>query len=225
MAARVIIQSAVWYGVFALLLFLPAGTLAWPGAWAFLVEMAAVSLVTGRLLARHDPALLRERLGAPIQQGQSAADKIVLCTLILLIFGWLVLMALDAVRFAWSSVPIALQAVGALAILLCMAIGYRTMRENSFAAPVVRIQAERGHHVITTGPYRHVRHPLYAGALFFFAGTPLLLGSWYGLAAAPVLVALLAIRIVIEERTLLAALDGYADYAARVRYRLIPRVW
>ena len=75
------------------------------------------------------------------------------------------------------------------------------------------------------GPYAHVRHPLYAGAIFSFVGMPLLLGSWYGLALAPVLVALLAVRAVMEEGTLTAELDGYADYAARVRWRLVPFVW
>ena len=129
-------------------------------------------------------------------------------------------MALDAVRFRWSQVPIWVQAVGAVLIALCMYVFYLTFRENTFAAPVVKIQAERGHQVVTTGPYALVRHPMYAGALLLFIGIPLLLGSWYGLAGALVMMALLVTRIVMEERTLTNELPGYREYAARVRWRL-----
>jgi protein-S-isoprenylcysteine O-methyltransferase Ste14 len=129
------------------------------------------------------------------------------------------------VRFAWSSVPGWVQALGALILCVGVWICYRVMRENSFAAPVVKIQKERGQTVISTGPYRYVRHPMYFGALFFFIGTSLLLGSWWGLAFALAIIGLLCIRIPIEEKALRAGLQGYDDYAARVRYRLIPLVW
>ena len=100
-----------------------------------------------------------------------------------------------------------------------------TLRANSYAAPVVKIQKERGHRVVTTGPYAYVRHPMYAGALGFLLGVPLLLGSWWGLAAALALVLVMGFRAVLEERALHAELEGYADYAARVRYRLVPYLW
>jgi protein-S-isoprenylcysteine O-methyltransferase Ste14 len=134
-------------------------------------------------------------------------------------------MPLDAVRFRWSQVPAWAQAIGALLIALCMYLCYLTFRENSYAAPVVKIQRERGHRVVSTGPYAYIRHPMYAGALLFFIGTPLLLGSWWGLLAAPVIAAMLAVRAVLEERTLADELPGYRDYISRVRYRLIPGVW
>ena len=89
----------------------------------------------------------------------------------------------------------------------------------------MKIARERGHRVVSTGPYACVRHPMYAGALLFFIGTPLLLGSWYGLAAVPVLTVVLAARAVMEERMLADELPGYRDYATRVRYRLIPGLW
>jgi protein-S-isoprenylcysteine O-methyltransferase Ste14 len=117
------------------------------------------------------------------------------------------------------------QAIGELILLLSLWIGFWTLRENSFAAPVVKIQEDRGQTVITTGPYRIVRHPLYTGALVFIAGTSLLLGSWWGLIAVPVLAVVLALRIRIEEKALRTGLEGYDDYARRVRYRLIPRAW
>jgi len=133
-------------------------------------------------------------------------------------------MGLDR-RYGWSSVPVGLQALGAIGVFLSVYLGYLTFRENSFASPVVKIQTERAHSVVTTGPYAYVRHPMYAGALFHFVGVPLLLGSWWGLAFLPAFVGLFAIRIGIEERTLRTALKGYDDYAARVRYRIIPWIW
>jgi protein-S-isoprenylcysteine O-methyltransferase Ste14 len=135
------------------------------------------------------------------------------------------LSGLDAVRFGWSFVPPWVQVIGALSVLLSVWIGYRAMRENSFAAPVVKIQKDRGQTIVTTGPYRYVRHPLYGGALLFFVGMPLLLGSWWGLAVVPLLIAALGVRIQIEEKLLRTGLPGYDDYAQRVRYRLIPFVW
>ncbi len=225
MVVRLIVQTLVWFGGMGVLLFLSAGTLNWPGAWIFLAEMVGLSLVAGLLLARHDPALLKERLSPLVQKDQVAADKVLMSLILLLIGVWLVFMALDAVPFGWSSVPAWAQALGALSILLSVCIGYRTMRENSFAGPVVKIQMDRGQMVITTGPYSYVRHPMYFGGLFFFIGTPLLLGSWWGLAFALVITVLLCIRIPIEEKALRAGLEGYDDYAARVRYRLIPLIW
>jgi protein-S-isoprenylcysteine O-methyltransferase Ste14 len=114
---------------------------------------------------------------------------------------------------------------GAVAVALCFYVAFVTFRANTYAAAAVRVQSERGHRVVTDGPYAVVRHPMYAGAILYFLGTPLLLGSWYGLAFMPVFVVLLAARAVMEEGVLTRALDGYPAYAARVRYRLIPYIW
>jgi protein-S-isoprenylcysteine O-methyltransferase Ste14 len=225
MVVKLIVQTFIWYGAMGLVLFTAAGSINWPGASIFLAEMILFSLVGGLWLARHDPALVAERLRPPIQRAQPTADKILLTVLILMIFAALVVMALDAVRFGWSHVPPWVQAIGELILLLSLWIGFWTLRENSFAATVVKLQEERGQTVITTGPYRLVRHPLYAGALLYIAGTSLLLGSWWGLVAVPVLAILLALRIGIEEKALRAGLAGYDDYAQQVPYRLIPYVW
>jgi protein-S-isoprenylcysteine O-methyltransferase Ste14 len=208
-----------------LVLFLAAGTVVWPVAWFFLAQLFVLFFVGGLWLARHDPALLEARLAPPIQRGQPAADKMLLTLLILLNFAALAVMALDAVRFAQSSVPPWVQAVGELILLLSVWIVIRTLRENSFAAPVVKIQEDRGQTVVATGPYRHVRHPMYAATLVALVGTSLLLGSWWGLLVVFARVVLISIRIRIEERTLRAGLHGYDEYAARVPYRLIPLVW
>ena len=224
MIAKLLLQTFIWFGVMGALLFLAAGTLHWPGAWVYLVGMVGLSLTLGIALARRDPGLMNERLRPPIQKNQTAADKVLLSILLLAIFGWQIFMGFDF-RFGWSTVPVWAQAVGTLVLLVGIWICYLTMLENSFAAPVVKIQDERGQRVITTGPYSYVRHPMYAGAILFFAGTALLLGSWWGLALVLVFVVLLAIRTFIEEETLRTGLRGYDDYANDVRYRLIPMVW
>ena len=224
MTLRLILSTAGMIAALAVFLLVPAGTLDWPAAWGFLAEMGVLSLALGLWLARHDPALLAERLGSPFQRAQKAWDKVFMAVLMALYFGWLVLMGLDA-RWAISRVPLWLQAIGALGVALSNYMIILTFRENSYAAPVVKIQRERGHRVVSTGPYANVRHPMYAGGLLMFVGMPLQLGSWLGLAALALLLPLLAFRILMEERTLAAELDGYRDYAARVRWRLIPWVW
>jgi protein-S-isoprenylcysteine O-methyltransferase Ste14 len=225
MLMKCLIQTVLCLGAIAILLFVPAGTINWTGAWIFLIETFVVSIVFGLWLARHDPELLKERLRSPIQKGQSAQDKIVTGLIILLYFGWFALMALDAVRFKWSAVPAWLQVPGALGVLLACYISYLTLRENTFAAPVVKVQKDRGQHVISTGPYSFVRHPMYAGMIFYLFCAPLLFGSWWGLLWGCVLLGLFAIRIQVEEETLRKELQGYNEYAARVRYLLIPGVW
>ena len=100
-----------------------------------------------------------------------------------------------------------------------------TFRENAFLSPTVRIQEERGQTTISTGPYHYVRHPMYAGGLLLFLGTPLLLGSWYGFLLFLLFIPGLAVRTVLEERVLREELPGYETYMAQVKYRLIPYVW
>jgi protein-S-isoprenylcysteine O-methyltransferase Ste14 len=158
------------------------------------------------------------------QKEQPLQDKIVTNLLVLFYLAWFSFMGLDF-RFKWSSVPAWLQIPGLLGILLACYIAHLTFRENSFAAPVVKIQRERSQTVIMTGPYRYVRHPMYAGMLFYLFGAPLLFGSWWGMLWATVMVTLIAARIRVEERTLRKDLHGYDEYAVKVRYRLIPLVW
>jgi protein-S-isoprenylcysteine O-methyltransferase Ste14 len=225
MVARLIKQSLIWFVFMMALMFIPAGTLAWPAGWIFLAEFALTSFVMTRWMLRHNPDLLAERMSPLIQRAQEAWDKALMSVFIVLWCAWFVVMGIDAVRYGWSHVPLWLQVLGALAILAAMYIIFLTVRANTFAAPVVKIQKERGHRVVRDGPYATVRHPMYAGALLLIFATPLLLGSWYGLAMVPVIVVLLATRAVLEERTLARELDGYAEYAARVRYRLVPMVW
>jgi len=225
MGARAWLAIGIEFFVFAGILFGSAGTLRWPAAWAFLVLFFSSAVAITSQLARSDPALLNERLRPLIQKGQPRWDKALMSTIAVLFIGWLVLMGLDAVRFGWSAMPLWLQAIGAAGVGLTMWISWRIFRENTFAAAVVKIQSDRGQRVISTGPYRIVRHPLYAGALPFFPSTALLLGSWYGVAGSIPLMAGLVLRTALEDRELRRRLDGYQGYAERVRYRLIPFIW
>ncbi|WP_084518423.1 isoprenylcysteine carboxylmethyltransferase family protein [Bradyrhizobium sp. th.b2] len=215
-------RAAFTFTGLGILLFLAAGTMRWAGAWVLLLEITIGGLITEAWLAKHDPALLAERRTS---RGQAGWDRIITTIMPLLWLTWLPLMALDAVRYQTSFVPGWLQCAGAVMIAASFYIVYRTYRENSYAAPVVKIQRERGHAAVTTGPYAYVRHPIYASGLLTYVGAPLLLGSWYGLAIVPVMAALLGLRALMEERMLTAELDGYAEYLARVRYRLVPMVW
>jgi len=222
---RLVIQVVVWLAMTGALLLFPAGTLDWPAAWVFLGELGIAAVGTGLWLARNDLALLKERMSAPVQKEQKSWDQLLMGLVILLWTGWYVLMGFDIRLNGTSQFPVWVQIVGALALPLSVLTVVLTFRENSYAAPVVKLQKERGQSVIATGPYRLVRHPIYTGALLFFFTTPLLLGSWWGLALAPVIIAVLAIRAVMEERTLTAELPGYGEYATKVRYRLVPLLW
>ncbi len=219
------LRAAGWMAFMAALLFGSAGTIDWLGGWLFMAEMFGGSFAAILWLRRRDPGLLKERMSGPFQKGQVFWDKLFMAAMILVWYGWLVLMALDAKRWALSHVPLAVVILGAGLIALGFAGVLWTFGENSFAAPVIKIQSERGQKVIDTGPYALVRHPMYAGAFFYMLGTPLVLGSWIGLAVLPLIVGLLMVRIFIEESALRRGLPGYDDYMARVRWRLIPGLW
>ncbi|WP_332771797.1 methyltransferase family protein [Phenylobacterium sp.] len=222
MITKLVFEETVLMVVMAAALFASAGTFDWPAAWLFLGEFAVLSLAVAAWMARYDPALLAERLSSPIQANQKAWDRLFIICVGLGFVGWLVLMGLDA-RFQWSRVPTWAQVAGAAGLAAAFAVAWATFRENGYAAAVVKVQA--GQTVIDTGPYRLVRHPLYFGAMLFFAGTALMLGSWWGLAGGLLLTLLVAVRAVGEEQVLRRELAGYEDYAARVRYRLVPGVW
>ena len=224
MIAKLLLQNLIWIVAMGALLFVPAGTLHWPAAWVFLGTMAILGISAGLWLARTDPALLAERMRPMMQSSQPLADKKFMLAFGFVALIWFLAIGLDRRHHA-SDVPLALQALGFAMLLFSTGFILWLMRENSFAAPVIKLQTERGHRVVSTGPYAWVRHPMYSGTVLFFVGAPLLLGSWWGVAMAPLFAVLFAIRAGIEERALIAGLPDYADYAARVRYRLLPGLW
>src|SRR3984957_5005984 len=137
---NLIVQTVVWYGFMGAIIFGAAGTIDYAGGWLYLGEMIAVSVVFGLYAARVDPGLLRERLKPPIQKDQPLADKLVLIPLLILVFGGMGVMAADAARWRWSMMPPSVQWAGCGLLLAAILFMSWTMRTNSFAAPVVKIQ-------------------------------------------------------------------------------------
>ncbi len=225
MIKRLLAQTAVRGCVAALLLFGGAGTLRWPSAWVFLALMGCCSLGLGLWLARHNPALLAERLAPFVQAGQKSWDRVLTLAMTLAAGLWFLLMALDAGRWQLMPLPFGAQILGTILIAAFFAIIWAVMRANNFAIPVVKIQENRSHAVASGGPYKIVRHPMYAATLLFYIGAPLLLGSSLGLLVSPLLAALLVLRTEKEDAALLAELPGYMDYAKETTRRLIPFVW
>ena len=224
MIAKLLLQNTIVVVAMGALLFAMAGSLDWPAAWVMLIVSAILGPACGLWLAKTDPALLAERLRPTFQANQPAADKIFMLIFFLALLLWLVAIGLDR-RANASDVPLLMQVLGLAMYLLSIAFIMWVFRENSFAAPVVKVQAARHQRVISSGPYAFVRHPMYSGIMLYFLGIPLLLGSWWGVAIAPVFAILFAIRARIEERALVEGLPDYADYAERVRYRLVPGLW
>jgi protein-S-isoprenylcysteine O-methyltransferase Ste14 len=225
MITRMVVQTTLWLAAMGAILFLAAGDWRWLQGWVFLGELGFFSFAVSLWLLRYDPALLESRLSAPVRRDQMPWDRIFMLAVAVVFIGWMVLIALDARRFGWSHVPLWAQALGAVLIALGMVLVWQTFRFNTFAAPQVRVQAARAHQVVTDGPYRIVRHPMYAGGMLWLLGMPLLLGSWWGVVAVPLLVAGMTLRAVGEERMLRRELSGYDEYARRVRFRLLPGIW
>jgi len=223
---RLIIGICFTVVLFAAPLFLPARTLHWWRAWVIvaLVFIGTVGAVVG--LAYGNRALLEERLKPPVQKGQPLADRILLPLLLATFLGLLVFTSLDV--FHLHLMPRPDRLVSSLGLALFVAgwsIAYAALRENAFAASVVRHQEERDQIVVDTGLYSIVRHPLYAGGVLLVVAVPLWLGSYAGTLLATAVFTTLVLRIVFEEPFLRRELNGYNAYAARVRYRLIPFLW
>jgi protein-S-isoprenylcysteine O-methyltransferase Ste14 len=212
---------------FAVALLWPAGTWRWWEAWAVIGLWAAFAIATTVYLSRHDPALLAERMKAsPVQKGQKAWDKVLMLLMFIPGFGIFIVPGFDVVRFGWSGPLPAWEEVLAMVAHLpgFLFIGW-VMHENTYLSRVVKIADERGHKVITTGPYALVRHPMYSAVMVMVFAVPVALGSRFGLIPATLFVVLLIARTYLEDRTLHAELPGYPEYAKETRYRLIPRIW
>ena len=221
-----LIGSFFYLLLFPVILFSLAGDWRWTEGWVYSVIFLLMSFGTLFYLYFHDPELLKERFGSPIQQTQKPWDKVLLLLFFVEFIVWFAIMPLDARRYAWSPpFPLWLRALGALLQIIATYLVFEAMRENTFAAPVVKMQKERGQKVISTGLYAIVRHPMYAGATLLFISAPLLLGSIAGLALGLVLILTIGARSVGEEEMLKAELDGYRDYMRKVKWRMIPYVF
>ncbi len=209
--------------VMGVVLFLAAGRLDWTAAWMYLVLNVLIVATIGLYVARRNPDLINER--GRIGQSAENWDKVLMSFYTLMLFVLLVVAGLDAVRFGWTTMHVAVQAIGVVGLFLSMGITYWAMLSNPFLSTVVRIQDDRGHQVAATGPYRLVRHPMYVGVILLWLSTALILGSWWALVPALIIAVIFIARTALEDRMLQAELPGYAEYAQRVRYRLLPGAW
>ena len=221
---RIVIRFSITFALFALVLFGGAGTLRWPEAWIFLAGQIVYSVCLVTWLRKNDPALLQERMKFLKKTGKGW-DKVIVFAFTILSIPMYALPGVDAVRFQWSHVPLSVQAVAYCGIWIALYIVFRTMQVNTFLTPVVEIQKDRGHKVITTGPYAYVRHPMYAGVTILVICLPLFFGSLWSLLCNAIVFVILIVRIVREDRTLHIELDGYREYARQTRYRLVPGIW
>jgi protein-S-isoprenylcysteine O-methyltransferase Ste14 len=205
-----------------LLVFVPAGTVRYWQAWAYLSIFTGASVLTTLYLIRHDPALLERRMkGGPTAEKQPTQKLIMLGTSVGFV-GLLVVSALDA-RFGWSVVPLGAVLFGDALVIAGFYFISIVYRENTFTSATIEVAKDQK--VIATGPYAVVRHPMYAGALLYLLGTPLALGSYWGLVVFGAVLPLLLWRLFDEERFLCRNLPGYTEYRKRVRHRLVPFVW
>ena len=209
----------------ALLLFL-SGNWLWVEGLIFSLWFISFCATTIIYLYFKAPALLAERYKMPGSKGQKKWDIVVVILLVIGFTGWIVLMPLDAERFQWTTYsPTWVKVLGGLSLVPSTILFFRSYMDNPYLSGLVRIQKERKQHVVTTGVYNLVRHPMYLGATFLFIGAPLLMGSFFGLLLGILLTILLALRSVGEEKMLVDELEGYEDYREKVKYRLIPFVW
>jgi protein-S-isoprenylcysteine O-methyltransferase Ste14 len=205
-------------GIVGSVLFAAAGTWRDPWLWAY---VAAFSIPTLTALTRISDDLAQERFRPPT----SGADRRWLLAIRLVGLGHAVVGDMDVGRFHWTSVPPSLRIVGLVGFAASFGLIVKAMTSNRFFSPVVRVQTERGHHLVDGGPYAVIRHPGYAGMILGIPLSGLGLGSWLAVAIGLVYSALIIRRVWFEDRFLHDNLAGYPEYASRVRYRLVPGAW
>ena len=203
-------------------LFLPAGTLDFWQAWIFWLVFSGCALLITLYFLKRDPNLIASRLRAGPSAEKEQSQKLIQTFAAALFVLVMVVPGLDR-RFGWSHMPAWLSLAGNLAVALSFLIDFLVFRENSFTSAIIEVHA--GQRVISTGPYRIVRHPLYAAAVLMFLAMPLALASWWAFLCIPALVAVIVWRLLEEEEFLARNLPGYDASRRRTRYRLIPMVW
>jgi protein-S-isoprenylcysteine O-methyltransferase Ste14 len=206
----------------AALLFLPAGTLNYWQAWVFMTVVVSASGAVTVYLAIHDPKLLDRRMRAGPTAEKERSQKFIIFFAMMGFIGLLVVPAFDH-RFSWSRVSTCVCWIGDAAVAIGFLLVFFVVKVNTYAASTIQVAEDQK--VISTGPYAFVRQPMYAGSFPILIGTPLALGSWWGLSALIVFVPALIWRLVDEESFLRKNLSGYTEYTDKVRYRLIPYLW
>lgn len=223
---RLLIAAIIMLVLPAVILFGSSGRLNWGMAWVYIGMTTAFTIGSRIIMLRKNPDLIAERAQFSDKGDTKPWDK-TLMPLVAIIGPtvMLIVAGLD-MRFGWSpNLPLALQVAALVITALGYLLGVWATVVNKFFSAVVRIQRERGHTVVTSGPYHYVRHPGYAGGIVATFALPLLLDSLWALVPAVLVNCLLIVRTALEDSTLQEELDGYRDYAGRVRYRLLPGVW
>lgn len=216
---RVILSILLFFALFAAILFGAAGRWDLPVFWAYMGLLAAVFLLS---MIGADPDLIKERR----RPGPGGRDHSLRWLAIGVMLAHLAAAGMDVGRYHWSdSVPLWLQIAAMALITAGFGLSKWATMTNRFFSSVVRIQRDRGHTLVDTGPYAYIRHPGYAAALIWFFMSGVALGSWLSVGVALLGVPLFFRRLFLEERVLLAELEGYREYTQRVPWRLIPRVW
>jgi protein-S-isoprenylcysteine O-methyltransferase Ste14 len=213
------IQLLVFLGA---VIFLPAWTIHYWQAWVYLAIFAGASALITAYLWKHDPKLLERRVHAGPAEEKEKSQKRIQALASIAFLGEMVVPSLDH-RFAWSHVPLAYTIAGEILVLFGFFVVFLVFKENTFTSATIQVEA--GQRVVSTGPYALVRHPMYTGALIMLLGTPIALGSWWGLLMVVPMIAVLVLRILDEEKFLAHGLHGYTDYCRRVKFRLAPLVW
>ncbi len=220
---RRIIQVILQVGLIGVVLFVSAGRLDWTMGWVLVGLYIFIVVFNAFFVLRKNPELINERgCWAENIKGWDKVWGAVYAPMPLITVA---VAGLDAVRFGWSQMPLALSPLGIVMFLAGMLMFSWAMMLNSYFSTTVRIQDDRGHRTVTSGPYQYVRHPGYVGAIVSSIGTPLLLGSWWALIPGVMTAIMFIPRTAMEDCTLQQELGGYAEYAERVRYRLLPGVW
>jgi protein-S-isoprenylcysteine O-methyltransferase Ste14 len=215
-------STIIGLGLFLLLVFLPAGTFDYWRGWAFIAVFAAATLIPSVYLAATNPAALQRRMQAGPAAETRPLQKAII-TFAFLSMGAMIVVSVLDYRFGWSSVPAAVSVVGDVLVGAGLLIAMITTIQNGYAAANVKVESEQT--VVSTGVYSLVRHPMYFGNIVMMIGVPLALGSYWALLFVIPGLAVLATRILDEEKLLSLELTGYREYAQRVHYRLVPGVW
>jgi len=220
---RPALRAALGQVVLIAVLLAAAGRLDWWRGWLYAGMIVAMLLVNMSIVTRRNPQLIAERWKE--RSDTKGFDKVLVSAYTVSLMVMVVVAGLDAGRFGWSTVPAALLWVGVAGFVLGDVPVVLALSENPHLEATVRIQTDRGHRVVTTGPYRVVRHPMYSGLIVSLVSWPLVLGSLWAYAPLAATIVLLVVRTALEDRTLQRELPGYAEYARTTRFRLVPGVW
>jgi protein-S-isoprenylcysteine O-methyltransferase Ste14 len=225
-ALKAVLQFALIVLLQPAALFIAAGRINWPMGWAYVILFVLLTVASRLVLLRKHPDLAVERSRSMDRKDVKAGDKLLVG--VIAIYGPLVTLIVAGLdqRFGWSPhIPAVLPLLALVTAACGILFGTWAMLENRFFSAVVRIQTDRHHTVVTSGPYRFVRHPSYLGAIASHLALPVMLSSLCALIPAALIALAIIIRTAIEDRTLRAGLDGYPEYARRVPYRLLPGAW